>query len=151
MKEFSLDVASPHSPAAARSALLSPQTWERLGASSAAPAADGLTAVLPLRADQLPDALSRFVRGEAGLQVQVSGEAAGAEPLRLVLTVPGAPAEVRVRLDVRAGGEESGSVLSAQAQLESSVPFLGGMVESALEPVVRTQLAEQLHEVAHLA
>ncbi|WP_029089656.1 DUF2505 domain-containing protein [Brevibacterium album] len=152
MKEFSLTVDSPRTPAAVRSALLSPQSWEARGALSAEADAGGLTAVLPLRADQLPEAARRFAAGDASLRVRIDGdaEAAPAAPLNLMLTVPGAPVEVRVALTVRPGAEAEHSVLDAQAQVVSSVPLMGGMIESALEPFVRQHLAEQLHEIAHL-
>lgn len=46
--------------------------------------------------------------------------------------------------------EGAGSTVTAHAELESSVPLFGPMVESALEPVVRSQLREKFDQLVDL-
>src|SRR5699024_9476232 len=114
-----------------------------------------------LPADSVPDALSRFVPDRACLRMEVHADAeapAGTpQTAHLAVTVPGAPVVVRVTLTARpltaegpAAAEGAGSTVSARAQLESSVPLFGPMVESALEPVVRSQLREKLDQLVDL-
>ncbi|HLS32482.1 MAG TPA: DUF2505 family protein [Brevibacterium sp.] len=152
MKTFTLTGASPLSPARLRAGLLDPATWHRQDGAVESAADDALTASFPLGERSVPDSLSRFVPDDAVLRITVraAAEAAAGSPqtARLTVTVPGAPVTVRVELTARPA--DTGSTVGAAAELESSVPLFGPMVESALEPVVRSQLREKLDQLADL-
>lgn len=113
------------------------------------------------------------------MEVHTAAEAPAGSPqsAHLTVTVPGAPVMVRVELTAHPtapaadptaaaaeptdsadvaepastrAAEGAGSTLSARTEVESSVPLFGPMVESALEPVVRSQLSEKFDQLADL-
>lgn len=171
MKSFTLTGASALSPARLRTGLLDPTTWRGRDGVIESTADDALTVSFPLGAQSIPDSLSRFVPADAVLRMEVrtAAEAPAGSPqtARLTVTVPGAPVMVRVELtahptapaaaadpapgaDPADAAEGAGSTLSARTEVESSVPLFGPMVESALEPVVRSQLTEKFDQLADL-
>ena len=79
-----------------------------------------------------------------------AAEAPAGQPqsARLTLTVPGAPVTVTVDLTARPADEAT--LVTADAQIESTVPLMGPLVESAVEPVVRAQLREKLDQLVDL-
>lgn len=159
MRRFSLSGPSALPPSRLRAALADPSTWRHRDA-AVTEEYDRLIVALPLPADAVPASLARFVPAGASLRVQVdpAAEAPAGSPqtARLRVTVPGAPVEVRVDLSAVPAdggtrtGASRGSEVTAEAELESTVPFLGPMVESALEPVVRDRLREQLDQLIDL-
>ena len=84
------------------------------------------------------------------MRVDPAAEAAAGSPqqARLTVTVPGAP--VAVSVDLAAEEDGDGARVTADAEVSSSVPLLGPMVESAVEPVVRAQLREKLDQLVDL-
>lgn len=176
MKSFTLTGASPLSPARLRAGLLDPTMWRRRDGVIESTTDDALTVSFPLGAHSVPDSLSRFVPADAVLRMEVrtAAEAPAGSPqtAHLLMTVPGAPVMVRTELTAHptapaapaAPGDQTdraeppqaevadgaGSTLSAHTEVESSVPLLGPMIESALEPVVRSQLSEKFDQLADL-
>ncbi|SMY12367.1 DUF2505 family protein [Brevibacterium jeotgali] len=163
MKSFTLTGASALSPARLRTGLLDPTTWRGQDGVIESTADDALTVSFPLGTQSVPDSLSRFVPADAVLRMEVhtAAEAPVGSPQTagLRVTVPGAPVMVRVELiahptapaaDPADAAEGVGSTLRAHTEIESSVPLFGPVVESALEPVVRSQLTEKFDELADL-
>lgn len=161
MKTFSLTGASALSPSLLRAGLLDPSTWRGQDATIESVGEDSLTTSFPLSADSVPDSLSRFVpdRASMRMEVQADAEAPAGSPqtAHLTVTVQGAPVTVRVAFTAQptaaaagSASEGSGSTVTAHAELESSVPLFGPMIESALEPIVRSQLREQFDQLVDL-
>lgn len=169
MKSFTLTGASSLSPARLRAGLLDATMWRGQDAAVESESEDALTVTFPLGARSVPDSLARFVPADAVLRMEVrtAAEAPAGSPqtARILAGVPGAPVAVRVELTAHPtapaaaadpaqsasdGVEGAGSTLSAHTEVESSVPLFGPMVESALEPVIRSQLSEKLDQLADL-
>ena len=152
MKTFSLTGTSALPPTRLRAGLLDPDTWRGQDAEPTV-AADGSLAVeFPLPAESVPESLARFAPRSGSLRMRVdpAAEAPAGQPqsARLTLTVPGAPVTVTVDLTARPADEAT--IVTADAQIESTVPLMGPLVESAVEPIVRTQLREKLDQLVDL-
>lgn len=159
MKTFSLTGDSALSPSLLRAGLLDPATWRGQDATVESAGEDSLAVSFPLAVDSVPEGMSRFLPDRASLRMEIRADAeapAGSpQTAHLTVTVPGAPVEVRVAFtaDPATGDEpsgSSGSTIAAHAQIESSVPLFGPMIESALEPIVRSQMREKFDQLADL-
>ena len=53
-------------------------------------------------------------------------------------------------VDLTARPADEATLVTADAQIESTVPLMGPLVESAVEPVVRAQLREKLDQLVDL-
>ncbi|WP_349828679.1 DUF2505 family protein [Brevibacterium litoralis] len=109
-----------------------------------------LMARSPLDLSQLPEAVHRFLPAGAELVVDLTAPAAAEAPLALRAEVPGAPAEITAELELAAATVDGGpgSTVTAQVRIVSEVPFLGGIVEAALEPRVADIIGDRLDAVA---
>lgn len=179
MKTFTLTGATALSPTVLRAGLLDPSTWRGQDATVEPQGDRGLTVAFPLTADAVPEAMTRFIPPQASLRmdVQADAEAPAGSPqtAHLTVTVPGAPVEVRVAFTAAPtapadgaarstdgaarstedpedsdAAEGAGSTVTIHAEIESSVPIFGPMVESAIEPIVRAQMREKFDKLVDL-
>ncbi|WP_019159201.1 DUF2505 family protein [Brevibacterium senegalense] len=152
MRTFTLTGRSALPPTRLRAGLTDPDMWRGQGREVTRGDDGSLTVDTPLAADSVPPSLARYVPESAALRMRVApaAEAPAGSPqrARLTVTVPGAP--VAVTVDLSAAADGHGALVTAEAEVSSSVPLLGPMVESAVEPVVRAQLREKLDQLVDL-
>lgn len=94
-----------------------------------------------LPTDEIPDFIRRFVgQTLTVLRVDTWGPAAadGSRAGSLTVEIVGAPVRMTGTLRLRAGG--AGTVEDVDGDLKASVPLIGGKVERAAEPAIRSAL-----------
>lgn len=103
--------------------------------------------VLP--ADRLPDVVKKLMKDGVALTLEEAWSAAAADGSRtssLVANVKSAPIKVTGGQQLTAA--DAGSVLALTGEVSSSIPFLGGRISKAAEPMmdrlleVRCQIVE---------
>lgn len=126
--------------------------WESLGSHARLERLDVDTEVTvrtPMSVSDLPAALaSRLPSGAELVETYVvPGEAVGAaSEVRMSARAAGVPVEIDALIDVRDAVPDaaSGTAVTVRAEISSSIPIFGSMVESAVAPVLERKLAERL-------
>ena len=97
-----------------------------------------------LPTDQIPDFIKRFV-GQTLTVLRVDlWEPAAADGSRqgtIVVEIVGAPVRMTGTLGLRPDGE--GTVENVDGDLKASVPLIGGKIEQATEPAIRSALRKE--------
>jgi hypothetical protein len=92
--------------------------------------------------DQVPDFVRTFV-GQTLVVTEVQDWAAadvdGVREATLVLEIKGAPVRMTGTLTLRPD-DDGGTVETVDCDLKASVPFVGGKIERAVEPAIRSAL-----------
>ncbi|WP_426566045.1 DUF2505 domain-containing protein [Angustibacter sp. McL0619] len=103
-----------------------------------------ITTTRTLPADDLPDFVRRFV----GSTLQVmrvdhwgAADATGARSGTVVVEIKGAPVRLTGTLALAADG--SGTAERVDGDLKASIPLVGGKVEKAAEPAIRSAIAKE--------
>jgi hypothetical protein len=100
-----------------------------------------LTSTRALPTDQVPDAFRSLIGSQITLsQTETWGpaDADGARTGTLVVEVAGAPVRLNATLSLSASG--SGTVELVDGELKARVPLVGGRIERAAEPAVRSAI-----------
>lgn len=135
--------------------LAEPATWESLGSSANVHRIDTDTEVtVRTRIDpvDLPAALSgRLPSGAELIEVyRLPGDiAAGPAEIRMTAHAPGVPVEIDALVQVD-DTETGGSHVDVRAEISSSIPMFGAMIEAALVPIFTGQLATRLERFARV-
>ncbi len=127
--------------------------WESLGSRARLERLDADTKVevtTPMSASDLPEALaSRLPSGAELVEVYLlPGDDAGASTeVRMSAHAAGVPVEIDALIDLTdrdATGTGAGTVVDVRAEISSSVPIFGSMIESAVAPVLEKKLGQRL-------
>ena len=97
-----------------------------------------------LPTDQIPDFIKRFVgQTLTVLRVDLLEPAAayGSRQGTIVVEIIGAPVRMTGTLSLRPGGD--GTVEDVDGDLKASVPLIGGKIEKAAEPAIRSALRKE--------
>ncbi|WP_083304262.1 DUF2505 family protein [Brevibacterium sp. Marseille-P9724] len=135
-----------------RSILASPHSWQTAEGSTATAEAGDAGTVVRARASlasfDLPDAAAAFVSKAANLEQTITvPDAFPDEPAAYAAEIPGVP--LRITADVTAEGLGDGhSLITVDAEAESSVPLLGGMIEEAAAAAVERVFRDRLASIA---
>lgn len=135
-----------------RSILASPDSWQTAEGSSASAEQSDAGTVVRARASlasfDLPDAAAAFVSKAAHLEQTITvPDAFPDEAAAYSAEIPGVP--LRITADVTAEGLGDGhSLITVDAEAESSIPLLGGMIEEAAAAAVERAFRERLAAIA---
>lgn len=135
-----------------RTALSSPSTWQTSEGASAEAERDGDSAVVTAQASlasfDLPDAAAAFVSKAAHLQQTITvPDAFPDSPASYSAAIPGVP--LTITADITAEGLGDGhSLITVEAEAESSIPLLGSMIEEAAAAAVERVFRDRLSTIA---
>lgn len=129
-------------------------TWEKLGSRADAERIDPDTEVTvrtPMPKDQLPSALASRLPSETELVevYMVPGDVIGtAAEIRMSARAAGVPVEIDAVIAVN---EQNGCTdLTVRAEISSSIPMFGAMIEQAVVPILQKRLSERLERFASI-
>jgi Protein of unknown function (DUF2505) len=107
--------------------------------------ADGTTLITTSRTlptDRVPDAFRTLLGGKLVVEQTESWTAPAADLSRtgtVAATIPGAPLKMTGTLALRPDGH-GGTIETVMADLKASVPLIGGRIEKAAEPALRSAI-----------
>lgn len=140
------------------STLSEASTWEALGSQASTRRMDTDTEVTvrtTVPTSELPSALASRLSGGAELVevYMVPGDVIDDRAeVRMTAHAAGVPVEIDALISLAGDGEggrdASGTALSVRAEISSSVPLFGAMIEQALVPVLETRLSQRLDALA---
>ncbi|GAA0036188.1 DUF2505 domain-containing protein [Brevibacterium metallidurans] len=136
-------------------ALAAASTWEELGSRASTQRVDPDTEVTvrtQVPANELPATLaSQLPSGAELVEVyMVPGDVIGdAAEVRMTAHAAGVPVEIDALITLT--GRGTGTALEIRAEISSSVPLFGSMIEQALVPVLEARLTERLDALAEIA
>ncbi|WP_309132492.1 DUF2505 domain-containing protein [Brevibacterium sp.] len=127
--------------------------WDSLGSRARLERLDADTRVevtTPMSASDLPEALASRLPSSAELvEVYIlPGDIVGASTeVRMTAHAAGVPVEIDALItliDRDASGTGAGTAVDVRAEISSSVPLFGSMIESAVAPVLEKKLGQRL-------
>ncbi|MGC2940328.1 MULTISPECIES: DUF2505 family protein [unclassified Brevibacterium] len=128
--------------------LADPGVWEKLGSEASAEHMDPdteMTVRTPMPKSELPAALaSRLPENTVLVEVyMIPGDVLGTEAeIRMTARAAGVPVEIDAVLELREA--ESVTKLTAHAEISSSIPMFGAMIEQAVVPILEKRLSDRL-------
>ncbi|MFP3396795.1 DUF2505 family protein [Brevibacterium sp. H602] len=128
--------------------LADPDVWEKLGSDASAEYIDPdteMTVRTPMPKAELPAALaSRLPDNTVLVEVyMIPGDVLGDEAeIRMSARAAGVPVEIDAVLELREA--ESVMKLAAHAEISSSIPMFGAMIEQAVVPILEKRLSDRL-------
>lgn len=126
-------------------------TWESLGSRAHAQRIDPDTEVTvrtPMPRSELPSALASRLPAEAELieVYMVPGDVIGdSAEVRMSAHAAGVPVEIDALITLVQ--KASGTSLSVRAEVSSSIPLFGSMIEQAVVPVLEKRLGDRLEKL----
>lgn len=123
-------------------------TWQRLGSHASAERIDPdteMTVRTPMPAAELPSALASRLPEQAELVevYMIPGDVLGdSAEVRMSAHAAGVPVEIDALISLR--GQNSTTSLSVRAEVSSSIPMFGSMIELAVVPVLEKRLKDRL-------
>ncbi|MDN5806022.1 MAG: DUF2505 domain-containing protein [Brevibacterium sp.] len=126
-------------------------TWESLGYEAQAERIDPDTEVTvktPLPKSEMPAALASHLPANAELVeiYIVPGDVIGdSAEIRMTAHAAGVPVEIDALITL--AQRDSGIALSVRAEISSSIPLFGPMVEQAVVPILQKRLDDRLHKL----
>lgn len=128
--------------------LADPDVWVKLGSDASAEYIDPdteMTVRTPMPKAELPAALaSRLPDNTVLVEVyMIPGDVLGDEAeIRMSARAAGVPVEIDAVLELREA--ESVTKLAAHAEISSSIPMFGAMIEQAVVPILEKRLSDRL-------
>ncbi len=128
--------------------LADPGIWEKLGSEASAEHLDPdteMTVRTPMPKSELPAALaSRLPKNTVLVEVyMIPGDVLADEAeIRMTARAAGVPVEIDAVLELRESGSET--KLAAHAEISSSIPMFGAMIEQAVVPILEKRLRDRL-------
>jgi hypothetical protein len=122
--------------------------WEKLGSDASAEHIDPdteMTVRTPMPKSELPSALASRLPAETELVevYMIPGDVLGGDAeIRMTARAAGVPVEIDAVIELH--GAESSTKLTAHAEISSSIPMFGAMIEQAVVPIVEKRLSERL-------
>lgn len=122
--------------------------WEKLGSEAEAEHIDPdteMTVRTPMPKDELPEALASRLPAETELVeiYMIPGDVLGDDAeIRMSARAAGVPVEIDAVIELH--GTESATKLTTHAEISSSIPMFGPMIEQAVVPILRKRLSERL-------
>lgn len=126
-------------------------TWQSLGSEAHAKRIDPDTEVTvktPLPKSEMPSALASHLPANAELVevYLIPGDVIGdSAEIRMTAHAAGVPVEIDALITL--AQTDSGTSLSVRAEISSSIPLFGSMVEQAVVPILQTRLDDRLHKL----
>ena len=126
-------------------------TWESLGSEARAERIEPDTEVTvrtPMPASELPSALASRLPADAELVevYMIPGDVIGdSAEIRMTAHAAGVPVEVDALITL--AEKDSGTSLSIRAEVSSSIPIFGSMIEQAVVPVLQKRLDDRLDKL----
>lgn len=129
-------------------------TWEKLGSRADAERIDPDTEVTvrtPMPKEQLPSALATRLPSETELVevYMIPGDVLGsAAEIRMTARADGVPVEIDALISLRE--KDHRTQLTTRAEISSSIPLFGAMIEQAVVPILEKRLSERLERFESL-
>ncbi|MGO2036346.1 MAG: DUF2505 domain-containing protein [Brevibacterium sp.] len=123
-------------------------TWQRLGSQASAERIDPdteMTVRTPMPATELPSALASRLPDQAELVevYMIPGDVLGdSAEVRMSAHAAGVPVEIDALITLRE--QDSTTSLSVHAEVSSSIPMFGSMIEQAVVPILEKRLKDRL-------
>ncbi|WP_209325284.1 DUF2505 family protein [Brevibacterium renqingii] len=123
--------------------------WEKLGSDASAEHIDPdteMTVRTPMPKAELPSALAARLPTETELVevYMIPGDVLGDEAeIRMSARAAGVPVEIDAVIELHEA--QSRTKLTAHAEISSSIPMFGAMIEQAVVPILEKRLSERLH------
>lgn len=123
-------------------------TWQRLGSQASAERIDPdteMTVRTPMPATELPSALASRLPDQAELVevYMIPGDVLGdSAEVRMSAHAAGVPVEIDALITLRE--QNSTTSLSVHAEVSSSIPMFGSMIEQAVVPILEKRLKDRL-------
>ncbi|WP_413335616.1 DUF2505 family protein [Brevibacterium sp. GP-SGM9] len=123
-------------------------TWQRLGSQASAERIDPdteMTVRTPMPATELPSALASRLPDQAELVevYMIPGDVLGdSAEVRMSAHAAGVPVEIDALIMLRE--QDSTTSLSVHAEVSSSIPMFGSMIEQAVVPILEKRLKDRL-------
>ncbi|MCF2574198.1 DUF2505 domain-containing protein [Brevibacterium sp. UCMA 11754] len=128
-------------------------TWQSLGSEAHAERIDPDTEVTvktPMPKSEMPSALASRLPADAELVevYMIPGDVIGdSAEIRMTAHAAGVPVEIDALIALVQNG--SGTSLSVRAEISSSIPLFGSMIEQAVVPILEKRLADRLAKLEH--
>lgn len=152
MRSIDFTTQIPQSPAEFLAAMARPDAWDGDASRVEGTPEAGLDirASAPLDAEDVPAVAVRLLPAGAAVQLRVRTSPASAQPVSADIDaqVPGAPVTMAARLEVSGGA--GGSEVVAHADVTSTAPLIGPMIEAAVAPSVEKILRQSIEDIAQL-
>jgi hypothetical protein len=122
--------------------------WEKLGSEASAEHIDPdteMTVRTPMPRAELPSALAGRLPAETELVevYMIPGDVLGDEAeIRMTARAAGVPVEIDAVIELHEA--DSTTTLTAHAEISSSIPMFGAMIEQAVVPILQKRLSERL-------
>ncbi|WP_181275631.1 DUF2505 family protein [Brevibacterium oceani] len=122
--------------------------WEKLGSEASAEHIDPdteMTVRTPMPKTELPSALASRLPSETELVevYMIPGDVLGTDAeVRMTARAAGVPVEIDAVLELHE--VESATKLTAHAEISSSIPMFGAMIEQAVVPILQKRLSDRL-------
>lgn len=126
-------------------------TWQSLGSEAHAERIDPDTEVTlktPIPKSELPSALASRLPEDAELVevYMIPGDVIGdSAEIRMTAHAVGVPVEVDALITLAA--KDPGTSLSVRAEISSSIPIFGSMIEQAVAPILQKRLGDRLDKL----
>lgn len=123
-------------------------TWQRLGSQASSERIDPdteMTVRTPMPATELPSALASRLPDQAELVevYMIPGDVLGdSAEVRMSAHAAGVPVEIDALITLRE--RDSTTSLSVHAEVSSSIPMFGSMIEQAVVPILEKRLKDRL-------
>lgn len=123
-------------------------TWDSMGSEASAKRIDPDTEVTvktPMPKSEMPSALASHLPANAELVevYLIPGDVIGdSAEIRMTAHAAGVPVEIDALITLEQKG--SGTTLSVRAEISSSIPLFGAMVEQAVVPILQKRLEDRL-------
>ncbi|SMX78422.1 DUF2505 domain-containing protein [Brevibacterium antiquum] len=128
-------------------------TWQPLGSEAHAERIDPDTEVTvktPLPKSEMPSALASHLPAAAELVevYMIPGDVIGdSAEIRMTAHAAGVPVEIDALITLEQ--KSSGTSLSVRAEISSSIPLFGSMIEQAVVPILEKRLHDRLSKFEH--
>lgn len=122
--------------------------WEKLGSDASAEHIDPdteMTVRTPMPRAELPSALASRLPTETELVevYMIPGDVLGNDAeIRMTARAAGVPVEIDAVIELHEA--ESATKLTAHAEISSSIPMFGAMIEQAVVPILQKRLSDRL-------
>ncbi|SMX70576.1 Protein of unknown function (DUF2505) [Brevibacterium aurantiacum] len=126
-------------------------TWQSLGYEAQAERIDPDTEVTvktPLPKDEMPSALASHLPADAELVevYMIPGDVIGdSAEIRMTAHAAGVPVEIDALITLTQ--KDAGTSLSVRAEISSSIPLFGSMIEQAVVPILQNRLDDRLNKL----